>query len=123
MFIDSLIKIKNAQAAKKDLVKSRYSKLDLSVCELLRNHGFVKKVEVKGRSLKKIIEVELKAEPTIQGIKILSRPSRALYAGYKEMKKSKGGTGYLVVSTSRGVMTSEDARKQKVGGQLLFEIW
>ncbi|MEK7629784.1 MAG: 30S ribosomal protein S8 [Patescibacteria group bacterium] len=123
MYIDLLIKIKNAEMARKKVVKSPFSKMDLSVAELLARQNIVKKVEVRGRSQKKSLEIELKDEPVIHGLKLLSRPSRRLYAGYKEIKRPKGGYGLLVLSTPKGIMTASEALKQKVGGQLLFEIW
>ena len=123
MYIDLLIKIKNAQMARKKTVKTSFSKMDFNVAELLERQNIIKKVEVRGRSQKKILEIELKDEPVIHGLKLLSRPSRRLYASYKEIRKPKGGYGLLVLSTPKGIMTAHEATKQKVGGQLLFELW
>ncbi|MDI6821104.1 MAG: 30S ribosomal protein S8 [Patescibacteria group bacterium] len=123
MYIDLLIKIKNAQRARKISIKTRYSKMDLAVVELLKRCNFLKDVEVKGRSAKKIIEVSFENARPINGIKFLSRPSRLLYGGYNDFRKVKEGLGFLVISTSSGLMTGYEARKKKLGGQLLFEIW
>ncbi len=123
MYIDLMTKIKNAEAARKDSLKVRFTNFDYAVLEALIKLGFVKKSEVKGRLPKRIVEVDLNPERPIQGLKFLSRPSRRLYASYTDFKKVKGGYGALVVSTSKGVMSASEARKQKVGGQLLFEIW
>jgi len=123
MYIDLLIKIKNAQAAGKKSLKSLHTKMDYAVAEVLRNSGFLKKIEIKGRSFKKVIEMHLNPERPIQGLKFSSKPSLRRYTGYKDFKKVKGGYGLLVVSTSKGVLTGEQARRGKVGGQLLFEIW
>ena len=79
MYIDLLIKIKNAQAAGKKSLKSRHVKMDYAVAEILRNSGFLKKVEIKGRSFKKVIEIYLNPEKPIQGLKFLSRPSLRRY--------------------------------------------
>ncbi len=62
-------------------------------------------------------------ERDIRGLKFLSKPSRRLYVGYKEIKKVKSGHGLLVLSTSKGILSGEEAKKMKIGGQLLFEIW
>ncbi|MCP6720388.1 MAG: 30S ribosomal protein S8 [Patescibacteria group bacterium] len=123
MYIDLLIKIKNAQAAGKKSLKTRYVKIDYAVAELLQRSGFLKKVEVKGKSLKKIIEIHMNPERPIQGLKLLSRPSMRQYRGYRDFRKVKGGYGLLVVSTPKGILTGEQARKDKTGGQMLFEVW
>ena len=126
MYTDLLTKIHNAQRAKKLSVKLPYSNMDMAVAEILAARGFVLSATKKGRAPKRIIEVELKYEAdkgAISSIKFLSVPSRRLYAGYKEMRPVRQGFGVAIVSTPKGVMTATDARKQKVGGQLLFEIW
>lgn len=123
MFIDVLIKMKNAEQAGKKSMKVPHSKMDHAVLEELKRYGFVKKVEIKGRAPKKTLEVVFGKERKIQGLKLLSKPSVRRYAGYEDFKAVKGGHGILVVSTSRGVMSGVRARKEKVGGQLLFEIW
>jgi small subunit ribosomal protein S8 len=123
MYINFLIKIKNASAAGKNFLKSSYSKMNFRLAEILRNYGFLKKIEVKGRSPKKTIEVELNPNRKIEGLRFLSKPSRHLYIGYRELKPSKGNRGIVVVSTPKGVMEAREAKKQKVGGELLFEIW
>jgi small subunit ribosomal protein S8 len=123
MYTNFLIKLKNAAAAKKEFLKSPYSKFDYDLAELLRRHGFLKRVGVKGRTAKRVIEVELNLNRPIEGLRFLSKPSRRLYAGYRDLKPSKGGAGVIAVTTSRGVMDAREARRQKIGGQLLFEIW
>ena len=123
MYIDLLIKIKNAQMADKEFIKTRLTKMDKSVAELLRREGFLTKVEVKGRSLKRILEIHFNKERPIRGLKLLSRPSLRQYKGYKDFRKVKGGIGLLAVSTSKGVMSGGRARREKLGGQLLFQIW
>ncbi|MDO8557380.1 MAG: 30S ribosomal protein S8 [Candidatus Jorgensenbacteria bacterium] len=123
MFIDLLIKIKNAQAAGKKPLKVRYSKMNLAIAELLCAHGFLKKAEVKGKSFKKIIEVDCDVKSPIRGIKFLSKPSVRRYGGYRAMKPVKHGHGIIILSTPKGIMTGEMARRGKVGGELLCEIW
>lgn len=127
MLNNLLITIKNAQKARKESVKLPYSNFDFAVAEILAKSGFVESVAKKGRLPKRIIEVKIKYDKeglgAIDGIKVLSKPSRRLYSGYAELRSVRQGYGVSVVSTSKGVMTSSEARKQKVGGQLLFEIW
>ncbi len=126
MYTDLLTKIHNAQRAKKPSLKVAYSNMDMAIAEILAATGFVLSAAKKGRAPKRIIEIELKyngEQGAISNIKFLSLPSRRLYAGYKEMRSVRQGFGVAVVSTPNGIMTSRQARKQKVGGQLLFEIW
>lgn len=126
MYTDLLTKIHNAQRAKKVSVKVPYSTMDMAIAEILAARGFVLSAAKKGRAPKRIIEVELKYDGdkgAISAVKFLSVPSRRLYAGYKELRPVRQGFGIAILSTPQGVMTAQDARKQKVGGQLLFEIW
>ncbi len=123
MYIDFLIKIKNAEQAEKKNVKSAFSKMDYAVAEELVRYGFLKRVEIKGRAPKKTLEVALNPEKPIIGVKFLSRPSLKRYSGYDEFKPIKGGHGLLMVSTSKGVMSGVRAKKEQVGGQVLFEVW
>lgn len=127
MYHNLLTKIKNAQAAGKSSLKTPYSGFGLAILETLVKNGFLSGLEVKGRSPhKKIIEISLKndgGKRVIRGIKLISRPSRRIYLGYKEMKSVKSGHGMLVVSTPKGVISGKEARKSKVGGEALFEIW
>ena len=123
MYIDLLIKIKNAQVAGKKTLKSRFSRTDKAIADILGKEGFVGDSETKGRPSKRYIFVELRAKRKIEGVKFLSKPSVHTYAGYKELKKVKGGHGTLVVSTAKGIMTGERAKREKVGGELLFKVW
>ncbi len=126
MYTDLLTKVKNAQKAKKDALKVPYSNLDFAVAEILAKNSYLDTVAKKGRMPKRIIEIKLKyanGKGAINGINILSKPSRRLYAGYSEFRKIKQGYGLAIVSTSKGLMTTLAAKKAKIGGQLLFEIW
>ena len=123
MYINLLIKIKNAQEAGIKSLKSPFTKMDLAIAELLLRRGYLKNVEAKGKAAKRVIEINLKEEKAIKGIKFISLPSRRMYAGYKEIKSVKSGYGMAVISTSKGIMSDRDAKKNKLGGQLLFQIW
>ncbi len=123
MFIDVLIKMKNAQIAGKRSIKTMHTNMDYAVLEELKRYGFVKRTEIKGRAPKRIIDVVLNKERPINGIKFMSKPSLRKYSKYDSLRSVKGGTGIVVVSTSKGIMSGVRARKEKIGGQLLFEIW
>ena len=123
MYVNFLVKIKNAQQAEKDALRTPFSKMDLAIAEVLVKYGYLKSVEVKGKADKQVIEMNLNKEKAIRGIKFISLPSRRIYAGYKKIRSVKSGYGIAVVSTPKGIMSNKEARQQKLGGQLLFEIW
>ena len=127
MYFDSLTRVKNGLTRKSDKIKLPYSKGDFAVLEFLSKKGYVDVVARKGRGVKRIIEVKLKYDdanrPQISGMKFISRPSRRIYVGYKDLKKSHQGHGHFVVSTSKGIKDGYEARREKLGGELLFEIW
>ena len=127
MYIDLITRIKNAQAAKKETLKMPFSNMDFAVAELLAKNSFIDDAQKKGRMPKRIIEIKLKydddGQGAISGLKLLSRPSRRLYAGAKELRPVRQGYGLGVISTPKGVMTYGEARRAKLGGQILFEIW
>ncbi len=122
-YIDLLIKIKNAQSAGKPVLKSNATKLDKAVADVLSDRGFIGKVELKGKSYKKYLEIDLEGKRSINGLRFKSKPSLKTYSGYRKLNKVKGGFGTLVLTTPKGIMTDQRAKREKVGGQLLFEIW
>lgn len=126
MFIEMLTKIKNAQAVKKENVKVNYSKINESILKILSSGGYIDGFEKKGQGIKRVLDIKLKYENNagaINEIKLISKPSRHIYMGYKEIKLVKRGYGLMVISTPSGIMNGKDARKMKVGGEALFEIW
>lgn len=125
MYTDLLIKIKNAQNADKEYFKTVYSKMDLAVAEILVANHYIESVEKKGRMPARVLEIKLNKSGgrKINEVKFISKPSRRIYAGFKDLKSVRQGYGLGVISTSRGLMTTKDAKKLKIGGQLLFEIW
>jgi len=127
MYTDLLIQLKNAQSVKKESLKLPYTAMDASVLEILERHRFIKSFERKGRAPKKYFDVVLryKADGTgaISGIRFISKPSRRLYLGYRDIRPVRQGFGVGVVSTSSGVMTTAQAKKSLLGGQFLFTIW
>lgn len=119
---DALIRIKNGYLAGSQLVTIRYSKIVLHILKLLEKEGYVDKVS----SEKKTIIVGLKYEnriPAITEIKRVSKPSLRIYKGVKQLPRVLNGLGIAIVSTPKGVMTDKNARKQKVGGEVLALVW
>jgi len=126
MYINLLTQLKNAQAVKKENIKISYSNIKEKILEVLKNNDYIENFEKKGRGAKRVLDIKLKYDDgrgVINGIKFISKPSRRLYIGYKDIKPVKRGYGLLILSTPKGVMSGKEARKMKVGGEVLFEIW
>jgi small subunit ribosomal protein S8 len=123
---DMLNRIRNAQAVFHPTVEIPFSNLKYEIAKILAKSGFIEKVEKKGRKVKKNIEITLKYEdkiPAISGIKRISKPGQRIYSDFRKIRKVKGGYGIAIISTSKGLMTDKEARRQKLGGEILFEIW
>ncbi len=100
--------------------------MDEEVVSVLVKQNYLDSYEKKGRNPKRILDIKLKyneGKGAVSDVKLLSRPSRRLYVGYKEIKPVRHGYGLLVLSTAKGIMAGQDAKKAKVGGTLLFQIW
>lgn len=126
MYIDLLTKLKNAQAVKKENVKVAHSKMDEKILELLKENDYIEDLEKKGKGTKRVLDIKLKYhndKGVIEGIKFISKPSRRLYIGHKEIKPVRHGYGLLILSTPKGILTGKEAKKMKVGGEALFKIW
>jgi len=121
-----LTSIRNAQAVRHPVVRVPFSNLKYEIAKILERNGFVEKIEKKGRKTKKFIEITLKYEdnlPRISGLKRVSKPGQRIYLPWRKIKKVKQGYGIAIISTSKGLMTDKEARKQKIGGEILCEIW
>lgn len=126
MYYDLLARIKNGLQARKDTIYAPHANFDFAVLKVLEQTGFVKSVEKKSSGKKNTIEVKLKylsGAPAMSDFKVVSKPSRRIYKTYQELRPVKQGYGVSVLSTSAGVMTNKEARRKKVGGEYLFEIW
>lgn len=123
MYIDFITRIKNIQNSDRKILKIPYTKMDKIIADILSKKGFLKKVEVKGKSLNKIIKINLNPNHPIRGSEFLSKSSRRIYKGANEIRPVKSGHGILVISTSEGVMIGSEAKKKNIGGQILFKIW
>ena len=123
---DMFNRIRNAQMVKKPTVLVPLSGINYEIGRLLAERGFIDKVEKKGKKIKKFIEIALKYTdkvPAISGIKTISKPGQRIYISSREIRPVKGGYGMAIISTSRGVMTDKEARKQKLGGELICQVW
>jgi small subunit ribosomal protein S8 len=123
---DMLNRIKNAQAVNHPTVEMPFSNFKYEIAKILEKNGFVEKIEKKGRKARKTMEIVLKYRdkaPLISGIKRISKPGQRIYLSSGEIKKVKEGYGMAILSTSKGLMTDREAKKQKMGGEVLCEIW
>lgn len=123
--IDLIIRIKNGYMAKKETIFSPHSKYKEAILKKLLNLKFINSYVIEGE-VKKNIKINLKYEegnPAITDIKIYSKPGMRLYISYKNLKPVLSGFGYFVLSTSKGIMTDREAKKAKLGGELLFSFW
>lgn len=121
-----LIGMKNANRALRDSVIVPHSKLCLSIAEKLSKEGFVGAITKKTRRGRPVFEVTLLSAdrvPKITDVTRISKPSRRMYAGMHDIKPVKSGHGLLVLSTPKGILTDKEARKEHVGGEVLFSIW
>ncbi len=120
-----LIAIKNGGLVKKATVTLPASKLKSAILELLKEEGYIK-TYVVSEGIKPTVEVVLaykKDMPKIQGVTRVSKQSKRVYAGVKDIKPFKYGHGITVLSTPKGILSDKQARKEQVGGELLFTIW
>lgn len=127
---DMLTRIKNAQQVKAERVLIPSSKAKAKIAAILKDLGFVDDVEKKKKKGRKnehdYLDVVLRyqeGQGAINGIKIVSRPSRHLYIKAKEIRLIRSGHGMALISTPQGIMSSREARKNNLGGEVLFEIW
>lgn len=130
---DMFNRIRNAQAVFHPTVEVPFSKLKYEIAKVLEKENFIGKIEKKGKKVKKTIEITLKYEednsvggqkkPAISGLKRISKPGQRIYKSIREIKPVKGGYGTAIISTSKGLMTNREARKQRLGGEVICEIW
>ena len=124
---DMLTRLRNAIAVKHTVVKLPYSKLKLAVLEILSKEGVISEVNKVGRGVAKSLEVTLKYDdngmPLIHELERFSKPSIRVYLKANEIYSPKNRYGFYVISTSKGLMTSKDARKNHLGGEVLLSIW
>lgn len=127
---DMLTRIQNAQAARHGELSVPFSKVKFNIAILLKTAGYLSSVERKTRKARTAelewVDMGLKYDGTagaISGIRIVSRPSRHLYTKASEIRPVRSGFGIAVISTSQGIMTSQEAKKANLGGEVLFEIW
>ena len=124
---DMLTRIRNAQIAKHDAVVLPASNAKKAIAKILLAEGYVKSVDFIDDGPQGSIKIVLKyvngKQPVIAGLKKISKPGLRVYARSEELPKVLGGLGIAIISTSKGLMTEKEARKQSIGGEVLAYIW
>jgi small subunit ribosomal protein S8 len=120
---DFLIRLNNASKVGKESVSVPSSKMIRSVAELLVREGYIAEADKAKSNSLAVTLVYKNGRPAINGVKRISKPSRRIYMGVRDLKPVKHGHGLLVLSTPEGVVSSKDAKTKRAGGEALFEIW
>ncbi len=124
---DMLTRIRNANMAEIKVVQMPHSKMKSEIARLLKAEGFIKDYTMENDEGKSTLNLFLKftsdREPVIQGLRRISKPSCRKYANAEEVPRVLGGIGIALLSTSSGVMTDNEARQKKVGGEVLCYVW
>ena len=120
---DTFNRIKNAQAVAKKICDVPCSNLKLRLLEILKDGDFIADYKKRGRKPHQVIKVDLKQEDNMNGFKRISKPGQRIYMKAKEIRKVRDGYGIAIISTTQGLMTDKDARKKKVGGEVMVEVW
>lgn len=123
---DMLTRLRNAKVARLDRTEMPLSKLKMRVAGILKQEGYIDDYKVEGEkpgSLTVFMKYGRDRECAFSGLRRSSRPGRRYYVGFKDIPKVRNGLGVAILSTSHGVMTDRTAREQKVGGEVLCEVW
>lgn len=123
---DMLTRIRNASIAKKDDLVLPFSKFKFQLANLLKKEGFIASASETGDKLKSIkigLKYTLEGDPVISGIQRVSKPGQRIYLAVDKLPRTNSGFGVTVVSTSKGLITDKEARKLKVGGEVVCQIW
>lgn len=126
MYYHMLSKIKNAGLAGKSSFLLPFSNMDFEIARTLIDNKYLKDVQKKSINKKNYLDIRVaynEGGPTMIGFKIISKPSRRVYVRAKDIKPVRNGFGVAVISTSSGIVTGKEAKKRKLGGEYLFEIW
>ncbi len=125
---DMLTRIRNANLARHQTTKVPSTKMTRNIARVLKDEGFIDDFEAAGEGIEMHLVVSLKykgknRQPIVRELKRISKPGLRVYKNRKELPKVLGGIGIAIVSTSRGIMTDRDARRQGVGGEVLCYVY
>nr|YP_011008970.1 ribosomal protein S8 [Asyneuma japonicum]WPV76223.1 ribosomal protein S8 [Asyneuma japonicum] len=123
---DMLTSIRNADMARKTVVRIAFTNISESIVKILLREGFIENVRKHRENNKSFLVLTLKRNRTYRktfNLKRISRPSLRIYSTYQQIPKILGGMGIVILSTSRGIMTDREARLERLGGESLCYIW
>ena len=123
---DMIARVKNAQDRNHKKVELPSSNFKVKIADILKNEGFIKNFEVGSEDNKSILSLELKyhsGNPVISAFERVSKPGRRIFSSADSLPKINNGLGIAIISTPKGVMTDMDARKQKVGGEVICKVF
>lgn len=124
---DMLTRVRNACRQKQATVDIPLSRLKLSIAKILKESGFIMDYRIEGEGVHRSICISLKYTredtPVITDVKRVSKPGRRVYVGKDELPKVAGGVGVVILSTSKGLLTDREARREGAGGEILCYIW
>lgn len=123
---DLAIRIKNGYMSGKPIIAVNFSKLNVKIIEILKKENYISEFRLIENDGKKTIQIELlykNTTPAVSEVSVVSKPGRRIYSKSKYIKPILGGLGISLMTTPRGVMTDRQARKLKVGGEIMFSIW
>ncbi|MDX2253414.1 MAG: 30S ribosomal protein S8 [Nitrospira sp.] len=124
---DLLIRLKNGAQRRHETVAVPTSRLKRAILEILKREGYVEAIEEQVHDGHPMLTVRLRyvaeGQPMITGLERISKPGRRVYVGSKDIPKVLNGIGMSILSTSKGIMTDQESRKNKLGGEVLCSIW
>lgn len=124
---DLLIRLKNGAQRRHETVAVPTSRLKRAILEILKREGYVEAIEDQVHDGHPMLTVRLRyvaeGQPMITGLERISKPGRRVYVGSKDIPKVLNGIGMSILSTSKGIMTDQESRKNKLGGEVLCSIW
>jgi len=124
---DLLIRLKNGSQRRHETISVPASKLKRAILEILKKEGYVESVEAAVEDGHAVLKVQLRyvgeGEPMITGLQRISKPGRRVYVGSKEIDRVRNGIGMSILSTSKGIMTDQESRRNKLGGEVLCSVW
>lgn len=124
---DMLTRIRNAVSVGHERVSMPSSSLKVNIARILVDEGYIDHYEVNENGHRKSLELVLRygdrRQPALQGIKRVSRPGHRVYKGASDLPRVQGGLGVAVISTSQGLMPDREARRRRLGGEILCEVW
>lgn len=124
---DFITQLRNGIAARLKEVNAPYSRVKFEIARVLLEEGFISNFRVEGEGAKKRIVVSLKylddGGSVIRGVERVSKQSRRIYVGYRDLPRVMGGLGIAIITTPAGIITDREARRRKIGGEIICKVW